>query len=295
MNKLSTKDMNILKVLDKLGVRFKNPCNIWPVVDSARINYNMSNNETYDTLKHLEEIGYIETNGAYISMTEQQDNKIYSQNAETINGREYTIEQRKAARFKMLEKIYSEVGGFENSYFDIYQIGETLNFSTDLTIATAEYLKNEGLIEYKALNGVAGITHYGIVQYEQALRKPEQESRHFLPVSIIQNILKADRIDNIQIQQGNYKSKQEMNKNNEFANLLLWLQKLEDSLIEENKIDILEELKVDIKFIKDNIASENPNTKYIKIALDTIKGKLTKLATSAIFQWLLQTLSTLMP
>jgi Mn-dependent DtxR family transcriptional regulator len=286
--------MNILRVLEKLKVRYRNPINLWPIVDGARNGYSMSNTETYDVLNNLEKIGYIEIKNNYISLTEKQDNKIYSQRREIMNG-EYTIDQRKAARFKMLEKIYMETGGVDNSYFDIYDIGEKLNYSTDLTVATAEYLANEGLIEYMTLNGGAGITHSGIVQYEQAVSKPAVGNKHFPSVNIIQNIFNADNIENVQIQQHTTNSKQEMNRKNEYDNVLLWLQNFEEALKKENENEVLEKLGADIEFIKNNIASGKPENKYIKLAMDTIKGELIKLTASAIFQTLLQTLPTLIP
>lgn len=112
VNKLSINDINILKVLEELGVRHKDPRSFWPIVDKARKNYNMTNDETFKTLEHLEKIGYIEGNGNILSLTEQMDRKMYPQERETMTG-EYSAEQRKAARYKMLEKIYEETGGLK--------------------------------------------------------------------------------------------------------------------------------------------------------------------------------------
>lgn len=294
MNKLSVNDINILKVLEELGVRHKDPRSLWPIVDKARKNYNMTNNETYKTLEHLEKIGYIEGNGNILTLTEQMDRKMYPQGRETMTG-EYSAEQRKAARYKMLEKIYEETGGSEISFVDIYDIGEKLNFTTDLSETTATYLANERLIEFKALGGCAGITHFGIKQYEQAIKKPEQESRFFPPVSIIQNILTADKIENVQFQQGNYQSKQEMNKNGEYDVVLLWLKNLEEAIKNENRNETLAVIKNDIEFIKNNIASGKPDKKYISLALDTIKSEIIKITASKLFQELVLTMPVLLP
>jgi hypothetical protein len=294
VNKLSINDINILRVLEELGVRHKDPRSFWPIVDKARKNYKMTNDETFKTIKHLEEIGYIEGNGTILSLTEQMDRKMYPQGRNTMTG-EYSAEQRKAARFKMLEKIYEETGGSDISFVDIYEIGEKLNFTTNLAETTAMYLKEEGLIEFKALGGCAGITHFGIKQYEQAVNKPEQESRFFPPVGIIQNILTADKIENVQIQQGNYQSKQEMNKNGEYDVVLLWLKSLEEAIKKENKNETLEVIKNDIEFIKNNIASGKPDKKYISMALDAIKSEIIKITASKLFQLLVQTIPILLP
>jgi len=243
-------------------------------------------------LTYLKEINYIEENGRVLSLTEYSDKKIFDKRGKTMI-EQYTLEQKKAARFKMLEKFYQESGGSENSFHSIFDIGEALHFSRDFALMTSEYLNGEGLIEFKAMGGIAGITHYGIVQYERAIEKPEKESVYFPPVNIIQNILHVEKMNNSQIQQGTTDSKQEMTKNGKYDELMLWLQDFEEALKREKKEEILEELRDDIEFIKTSITTEKPNNKYLNVALNTIHGVLIGIASNAVFHELLKRLQTL--
>ena len=294
MNQLTMNEANILKLLEKMGKRHREPISTMHLLDCLRKEYSMSREEALNSLIHLGEMDYLEGNDSYISLTEQYDKKLYGKRGEAMNG-VYTIEQKKAARFKMIEKIYQETGGSESSIFDITQIGEELNIPTDLTQITVDYLIGERLIEYKALNGIAGITHYGIKQYENAIAEPEKPSQYFPAPNIIKNILIANNIERVQIQQGTTNSKQEMTINGDYDELKLWLKNFVDALNKENEREVLERLREDIELIKTNIASENPSKKYIKVALDTIKGELVKLASKAIFQALLTSIPILLP
>jgi hypothetical protein len=294
MNQLTMNEANILKLLEKMGKRHREPISTMYLLDCLRKEYSMNREEACNSLNNLEEMDYLEVNDRYISLTEQYDKKLYGKKGETMD-ENFTIEQKKEARFRMMEKIYKEYGGTENAPFDIEQIGEELNFSKDLTHITANYLVGERLIEYIAVGGIAVITHYGIKQYENAVAEPEKPSKHFPTPKIFQTILVAKEIKNIQIQQDTTNSKQEMNKNGNYDDIKVWLQKLEDALIKENEREKLEELKEDIELIKTNIVSEKPNKKYIGLALETIKGVLFGLASNAIFHELLKQMPCLLP
>jgi hypothetical protein len=211
--------------------------------------------------------------------------------------REYSLEEKKAARFKMLEKIYQETGGSENGFCDISLIGEMLNYPTDLVEMTCEYLHGEGLIEYITIGGCVGITHYGIVQYEDAKRTPEKETKYFPPINIIYKNynFNVKKMIKSQAQIGTTNSEQKMTNNENYDDLKLWLKNLEDLLIREREKEILEKLRDDIEFIRSNIATQNPSKKYIGAALDTIKNVLTGIASNAIFHELLQRLPSLLP
>jgi hypothetical protein len=48
----------------------------------------------------------------------------------------YTLEQKKAARFKMLEKFYLKSGGSEQKWINTHDVGRELNFPSDLNEIT---------------------------------------------------------------------------------------------------------------------------------------------------------------
>jgi len=294
MNQLTMNEANILKLLEKMGKRHREPIWTMHLLDCLRKEYSMNKEEACNSLNHLEEMDYLEVDDRYVSLTEQYDKKLYGKRGETMD-ENYTIEQKKEARFRMMEKIYNEYGRSENTPFDVEQIGEELNLPIELTHITANYLVGERLIEYIAVGGIAKITHYGIKQYENALAEPEKPSKHFPAPKIFQTILVAKEIKNIQIQQDTTNSKQEMNKNGNYDDIKVWIQKLEDALIKENEKEKLEELREDIELIRTNISSEKPNKKYIGLALEVIKGVLIGLASNAIFHELLKQMPHLIP
>jgi hypothetical protein len=52
----------------------------------------------------------------------------------------------------------------------MWDIGDQLGFDRDLTISIAQYLKGEGLLEFRALGGIISITHYGNKEVEENLK-----------------------------------------------------------------------------------------------------------------------------
>jgi hypothetical protein len=207
----------------------------------------------------------------------------------------YTLEQKKAARFKMLEKFYLESGGSEQKWINIHDVGKKLNFPSDLTEITYQYLAGEGLIEAKAIGGLTGITHYGIKEYESAISSPEHESRYFPPVNIINNILNIKNINNSQLQVGSNASSQVINKETEFGEILKWLDKLEKVMLSENMNTELESIRNEIDLIKSMAGGEKPNRKYLGIALSAIKDLLIGISSNAIFNNLLQIMPQIIP
>jgi hypothetical protein len=286
MNKLSENDVNILEVLEKNRVRAKNPITIIKLLDDLRRYYSMKQDEIIRSLEYLEEIRYIEGSERFISLTESFDNQIYMKKGEKM-ANNYTLEQKKAARFKMLEKFYLESGGSEQKWISIHDVGKELNFPNDLTEMTYQYLAGEGLIEAKAMGGLTGITHYGIKEYESAISSPEHGSRYFPPVNVINNI-SIKNISNSQLQVGSNASSQVINKETEIGEILEWLDKLEKAMLSEKMNTELENIRDEIDLIKSLVSSDKPNRKYLSIALDTIKDLLVGISSNVIFQSLLQ-------
>jgi len=113
------------------------------------------------------------------------------------------LTQKKTQRFQFLKALYDTTDGDSTQMLDMWQLGEDLTFDSDDTQKVAEYLSGEGLIEFRAIGGVIGITHYGVVQVEKALSKPEEPTQYFPPVV---NILHVQSMVGSQIQQGTQSS-----------------------------------------------------------------------------------------
>lgn len=109
------------------------------------------------------------------------------------------LEQIKADRFRVLNHLYELTKGNEAQVEDMWEIGEKLGLQRDETKRIAQYLKGEGLIETVTMGGGISITHYGIVQVEDALSHPETATEYFPPII---NIIQIQNMNNSQIQQG---------------------------------------------------------------------------------------------
>ena len=68
----------------------------------------------------------------------------------------------------------------------MFEIGKMLGLTQDESQHITDYLEGEGLIEYHTIGGGILITHYGIVQVEEALSHPEKPTQYFPPINIIQ-------------------------------------------------------------------------------------------------------------
>jgi hypothetical protein len=208
---------------------------------------------------------------------------------------EYTLEQQKAARFRMLEKFYKESGGTEDAIYDFAEIGEVLQLPSELNTITYNYLVKEGLLKSVGIGGGVDITHSGIVQYEKAVSTPDKATEYFLPVNVINNYINIEKNEKSPIQFGNINSQQTINKKNDYGDIRSWIQSVEEALKKEKEDGILEKIQDDILLIKTNMDSDKPNNKYIGIALRAIEGVLTGITSNVIFHELATRLPSLIP
>jgi len=104
-------------------------------------------------------------------MVENQDSKIM------------TLEGKKTKRLQFLHRLYKLTEGSEFKYFNMFDIGSELDLDRKLTSDIAYYLRQEGLIEFRAIGGVIGITHRGIREVEKALSNPNKPTDFFPPFS----------------------------------------------------------------------------------------------------------------
>jgi hypothetical protein len=96
------------------------------------------------------------------------------------------IEEMKKKRFQFLRRLYELTGGDELECLNLYDIGEELGFNRKLTKNIVQYLEREGLIKVIGdQGGIAGISHWGVREVEEALSNPDEPTHYFPPVNII--------------------------------------------------------------------------------------------------------------
>jgi hypothetical protein len=95
------------------------------------------------------------------------------------------LEEKKAARFKLLRALYDFSGGDQFKLAMLSDLGEAVGLNWDQTDQAGGYLMQEGLLDFKAFGPLVGITHRGVKEVEEALEHPDSPTRHFLPVNVI--------------------------------------------------------------------------------------------------------------
>lgn len=108
------------------------------------------------------------------------------------------LEQKKAARYKLLHRLYQLSDGDENDIEPAFDIGKEHGWTKEETYKIVQYLDGEGLLKEWTLNAGIGITHEGVVQIEKALSDPTSATQYFPPAA---NIILIGQAINSPIQQ----------------------------------------------------------------------------------------------
>ena len=197
------------------------------------------------------------------------------------------LEKRKENRFKFLHRLYELTDTNRLASVSMWDIGNEFDLEQQETHNITDYLEGEGLLEYAALGGWIEITHYGILEVEQALSSPQEPTEHFPPVV---NIIHVQSMTHSQIQQGNIDSTQTGK----------WTaaqtQELRDFLAHlEGKLDALSlapddeaEARVDVTTIKAQLESPRPHQVVIVEMLKSIRTILEKAAGSIVAEELIR-------
>ncbi len=196
-----------------------------------------------------------------------------------------SIEEKKEKRLKMFKKIFEKTGDDEYEWVNMWEIGEELGFDRETTEQITEYLAAEGLIAFRGLGGTIGITHYGIKQMEQALEHPNQASRYFPPV----NIINIGTMSNSQIQQGSTQPAQVQSiKVESPVRVKEFIDKLKVEL-ETLPLDTpqKEEIRADIMTVEGQLKKGTPNKAILSESLKSIQTILEGISSNVAAQGLI--------
>ena len=95
-----------------------------------------------------------------------------------------SLEEKRAQRYLFLKRLYDLANGDTVPHFSRGEIGSQLGWDKATTDKVSIYLKEEGLVKFVAL-GTVSLTHAGVIQIENALNHPGQQTQYFPAVSII--------------------------------------------------------------------------------------------------------------
>jgi hypothetical protein len=164
------------------------------------------------------------------------------------------LEKKERVRYELLKFIYERTNGRTSATLDLRNFFRTTNLSPQETEEinnlqdAITFLSEEGLIECVALGYSYSITHRGVIEFEQSIREPERNTKHF-SASVIQ-IFNAP-VGTVQSGNNNRSYvNQNNNSNAEVQELIQELKNLVSNLPESHRNDaseIIEDLQEDIK------------------------------------------------
>jgi hypothetical protein len=180
------------------------------------------------------------------------------------------IEKERANRFRFLKLLYEQSAGNEYKWLNMWELGKELGLDSETTQRIEQYLSGERLLVAQAIGGAIGITHFGIVEMEQALSNPNQPTQHFpAVVNIIQ--ITGDVIDS-QIQQATDASQQMQINADIKRDLSAFLKSVEEAV---NTLGLQESALRDItanaSTIDAQLHASSPKRSIIKEALSSIR------------------------
>ena len=214
-------------------------------------------------------------------MFENQDSKIM------------TLEEKKTKRLQFLHRLYELTEGSEFKYFNMFDIGSELDLDRKLTSDIAYYLRQEGLIEFRAIGGMIGITHRGIREVEKALSNPNKPTDFFPPAV---NIISIGQMTNSHIQQASPGATQVVNigpdKYEELKQVVYSLKESIDKLSLQPQQR--SELEAEIVTIETQISSPKPKSTIIAECLKSIRNILEGAASGIIAYGLLNKIASLL-
>lgn len=184
------------------------------------------------------------------------------------------INKKKQDRFHFLKAVYDAVDGGQNSIIDGAIIGQNLKFDRSYTKNIFDYLQEERLIEGMGAGFHLSITHYGIIEVEQALSEPERPTNHFLPLNQY-NTINIGTMSGGAIQQASDNSNISIVSNDTINIVKNYVEKVRGFIVENIEDEELKsELLADVETISFQAKSPKPKTSIIKATLHSIKDTL---------------------
>lgn len=186
------------------------------------------------------------------------------------------IEEKKKKRFQFLNLVYEQTEGNKFQSVNMLELGKELDWDEDTVMLVVQYLEGENLVAHHTMGGNIVMTHYGVVEIEHALAKPEEDTTYFPPVI---NIMSGDfrgsivnvssSLENLSQNIGGF-SDVDKDVREELQQLLEDLKQAIDKLPEEN----IEDAEV-IAWAAENLIEEKtaktPNKIKVKITKEGLK------------------------
>src|SRR5690349_14827809 len=103
------------------------------------------------------------------------------------------LTQKKEQRYLFLKHLYDVAEGDENEFFSVIKLGKEIGLDESTTQKVAQYLTGENLIRVTS-HDIVQLTHYGVIQIEEATQQPNQSTAYFPPITNMNIILNGTTI-----------------------------------------------------------------------------------------------------
>jgi hypothetical protein len=189
------------------------------------------------------------------------------------------VEEKRRQRFEFLYALYNLSNGKENSYKDTLEIGRICRFKRDIVFNIVAYLKGEGLVDYLDFGNQVAITHPDVIHIEEALSKPDIETKYFPPAQSL-NINIIHTMVNSSIQQNSPHAQQKViiNEKNiqEIAKIIQLMKRSLYSLGLD--AESLSDLQAEIQRLETELSLSKPKDRIIDESLLSAMEILGKVA-----------------
>lgn len=203
------------------------------------------------------------------------------------------LTEKRANRFRFLNALYDKTNGSTHGIISMWEVGEGLDLDHDSTSGVVDYLNGENLLEHRTLGGGISITHYGVVEVENALSEPDKATQYFPPVV---NIMHIQSMVNSQIQQGTHGSHQSLDiRPADLAAIRTFVAEFRATIDRfEVSTDIVQEARSELATLDAQLASPRPKGKIVVEGLRSIRTILEGAAATAVASELLPKLLPLL-
>jgi hypothetical protein len=96
-----------------------------------------------------------------------------------------SVDAKRARRAEFMDRLYTHTHGSEQFRTTVQDVSAELGWPEFEAEEVANYLEAEGLLRFWTEEGVIGLTHAGIREYEQLVSDPARATEHFPPAQTV--------------------------------------------------------------------------------------------------------------
>ncbi len=184
------------------------------------------------------------------------------------------LAKKKEQRYLFLKQLYDETDGNEHVFLSPVTVGVKIGLDERTVRKVVQYLVGEGLMNSHARD-VVNISHFGVIQVEQAMEKPEDPTQYFPPITNMNIILEGTTIHgdfNVASSiQGSYNKVASADAPDNLKDLLKQLAKEVAQISEHLPTEVAEQVVRDLDSLTAEAISKKPREQWWHLSIEGIK------------------------